>query len=98
MSAVLAEQAVHPVRALREARGLTLQDAAQELGTSKGNLSRIETGIHGASDALKRRIAAWSAGKITANDMIGFVPGPLKKRRLAKPTRARRASTSPTFG
>lgn len=64
----------HPVRAFREARQITLERAAEELGTSKGNLSRIETGIHGASDALKRRITEWSHGEITANDLVDFQP------------------------
>lgn len=63
---------VHPVRLLRQKRKLTLEEVARELGTSKGNLSRIETGIQGASDALKRRIVEWSGGRITAGDLIEY--------------------------
>jgi transcriptional regulator with XRE-family HTH domain len=65
---------VHPIRLLRQERKLTLEDAARELGVSKGNLSRIETGIHGASDTLKRRIVEWSGGKITASDLLDYQP------------------------
>jgi len=64
----------HPVRLLRRERGLTLERAAEQLGVSKGNLSRIEGGVHGASDDLKRRIAEWSDGQITPNDLVNFVP------------------------
>ena len=62
----------HPVRTLRRERNLTLEQASLQLGTSKGNLSRIETGAHGASDPLKRRIVEWSGGSITAADLIEF--------------------------
>jgi transcriptional regulator with XRE-family HTH domain len=65
---------LHPIRRLRHERKLTLDDAARELGISKGNLSRIETGIHGASDALKRRIVEWSDGRITASDLLDYRP------------------------
>lgn len=64
----------HPIRALRRERSLTLDEAARQLGISKGNLSRIETGAHGASDPLKRRIAEWSGGSITPSDLVAFVP------------------------
>jgi transcriptional regulator with XRE-family HTH domain len=64
----------HPVRALRRQRGLTLEQAAAEIKTSKGNLSRIETGAHGASDDLKRRIYEWSGGTITPNDLVNLHP------------------------
>ena len=66
----------HPIRLLRMERNLTLDEAAKQLGTSKGNLSRIETGIHGASDSLKRRVADWSNGEITPNDLVSFVRDP----------------------
>lgn len=64
----------HPIRALRAKRGLSLADAAREIGTTKGNLGRIERGIHGASDPLKRRIAEWSGNAITPNDLVMFAP------------------------
>lgn len=64
----------HPIRALRRERDLTLEEAARQLETSKGNLSRIETGAHGASGDLMRRIQAWSDGRISPNDMIAFSP------------------------
>lgn len=51
-----------------------MEEAAGQLGISKGNLSRIETGVHGASDDLKRRIMLWSNERITPNDLIAFVP------------------------
>lgn len=65
----------HPVRKLRHERNLTLEEAALQLGTSKGNLSRIETGAHGAGPELIRRIQDWSGGKVTPNDMFAFDPG-----------------------
>lgn len=67
-------QSDHPVRKLRLARGLTLEAAAEQLKTSKGNLSRIETGAHGCRDDLKRRIITWSAGEISAADLLNFQP------------------------
>jgi transcriptional regulator with XRE-family HTH domain len=63
---------MHPVRRLREKRKMTLIQAGRELGISAPSLSRIENGVHGASDALKRRIVAWSGGKITASELLNY--------------------------
>lgn len=59
----------HPIRALRKERGQTLEQLADVLGTTKGNLSRIENG-QGMSDDLKRKVLAWSGGAITADKLL----------------------------
>lgn len=66
----------HPVRKVRTERKLSLEQAAAQLKTSKGNLSRIETGVHGASDPLKLRIIEWSGGEISFGDLVGPVRAP----------------------
>lgn len=44
-----------PLRAIREARGLTLTEAARRAGIDPGHLSRVERGKAGLSlDALAR--------------------------------------------
>lgn len=63
---------VHPIRRVREARKLTLDEAAAELHTSKGNLSRVENGEHGMGPALLDRVLKWAPGEITANDLYEF--------------------------
>ena len=60
----------HPMRVLRRARGLTLLEVADQLGTTKATISRIENFIQVPGDALKMRIFEWSDGMINANKLI----------------------------
>lgn len=46
------------LRALRAQRDLSLSDLASLVEITKGQLSRIENGLSGASDEVKVRIAA----------------------------------------
>ena len=46
------------IRNLRKARGLTLQLVAEQIGADAGNLSRIERGELGVTEAMLRKIAA----------------------------------------
>jgi len=64
----------HPIRVLRLKRGLSVNQAAHQLAISAPSLSRIERGLHGISDPLKRRIIVWSNGKITASTLLNFRP------------------------
>lgn len=45
------------IRQLRERRGWAQEELAHRIGTSAANLSRIETGKHGASETLKKLLA-----------------------------------------
>ncbi len=45
------------IRRLRERRNWTQEELAHRVGTSTANLSRIETGKHGASETLKTLLA-----------------------------------------
>lgn len=47
----------HSLRQLREERGLTLEDLADQVGLSKGFLSQIETGARNASVQSIKRLA-----------------------------------------
>ena len=45
------------LRQLRKERGLTLQEVAEQLGMSKSNLSELETGEHGCTNATLQILA-----------------------------------------
>lgn len=45
------------IRELREARGWSQEELAHRVNTSTANISRIETGKHGASETLKTLLA-----------------------------------------
>lgn len=47
------------IRALRKARGLTLKEVADEIGTDPGNLSRIERGVQPPGIALAKSLASF---------------------------------------
>jgi len=54
------DRAIHPLRAyrLRQEPRLRLKDLAVRIGTSKGNLSRIENGKQLVSEDLLPKVAA----------------------------------------
>ncbi len=61
----------HPLKAYRQSIGATLDEAAAGIGmTSAATLSRIENGKGNPSADLMRRIAEWSGGTITPNDLV----------------------------
>jgi transcriptional regulator with XRE-family HTH domain len=45
------------IRAIREARGITLRGLATETGYNAGHLSRVERGLHGGSELFVREVA-----------------------------------------
>ena len=57
----------HPLTALRQSRGLTLEQAAEEIGVTKTTVWRYERGRIPHGDHMSR-IISWSGGAITAND------------------------------
>jgi transcriptional regulator with XRE-family HTH domain len=65
----------HPLRAYRQAVGISFAEAASALDISPAQLSRIETRKQLPQPELILRIAAWTDNRITANDLLG-----LKKR------------------
>lgn len=65
----------HPLTAYRRRHDLTLDTLADLAGTTKGNLSRIERGVHGASVPLMQRLVRATAGEITIEDLAAAHPG-----------------------
>lgn len=57
----------HPLRHWREMVGVTLDDLATEIGTTRQSLSRIETGRQTPSLELAMRIEAATNGAVTAS-------------------------------
>jgi transcriptional regulator with XRE-family HTH domain len=60
----------HPLRLYREKVGLSLDDLAGMVDTSKASLSRIETRQQVPSMGLVERIVKATAGVLTANDFM----------------------------
>lgn len=60
----------NPLRAFREAKGMSLDDVAKALGVAKATVSRIETGNQGIANGLLLRIADWSKGQISVDDLL----------------------------
>jgi transcriptional regulator with XRE-family HTH domain len=64
---------MHPLKAYRRAEGITLEQVAEASGTTKGTISRIESG-NGLSLALLGRIvAACRDSRVTAETLMGSV-------------------------
>lgn len=60
-----------PLRALREKRGLTLQQVSAQTGIDTGNLSRIETGQQRCSiDRAEELVKFYGKRAITAWEII----------------------------
>ena len=45
------------IRAIREARGISLRSLATEVGFNPGHLSRVERGLHGGSELFVHEVA-----------------------------------------
>ena len=45
------------IRAIREARGISLRSLATEVGYNPGHLSRVERGLHGGSEFFVHEVA-----------------------------------------
>jgi transcriptional regulator with XRE-family HTH domain len=79
----------------RKERGLTLDDAAAQLGySSKGHISGIETGALRASLRLAFKIEAWSNGVISAVSLVSADDAAL----LAAHARLSNVADLPTVG
>lgn len=62
--------ATTPLRVFREKRDIPLGEAARDLGISRTQLWRIETGRQDPQPDLTRRIIEWSGRKLRPNDLI----------------------------
>lgn len=60
------------LRKYRESLGISLQVAADQIGTKKGTLSRIETHKADPSADMIRKIVAWSNGNVSADSLLGI--------------------------
>ncbi|WP_041344925.1 helix-turn-helix transcriptional regulator [Nitrobacter sp.] len=65
----MSDSAVHPLKAYRKAQGMTLEELASRVGTTKSWLSRIESGEPPGSSLIGRLVAA-SDGQLTPNDFF----------------------------
>ena len=78
----------HPGETLREdilpALGLTVTQAASQLGVTRTTLSRVINGRAGISPDMARRIEIW-LGRRTSRGMVGYADGlrPLAGRAAA---------------
>lgn len=75
----------HPIRTYRlsQTPPLTLEDLAERVGTTKPNLSRIETGKQPLSEALLKKLVAEtgiSARKLRPDLATLFLPAKTAKR------------------
>lgn len=61
---------VHPLKAARKKRGITLIDLGNKVGSNSGNLSRIERFEQTPSLGLAERIAALFAGELTEMHLL----------------------------
>lgn len=62
------------LRRYREKMGIGFADAAEQLGISESQLSRIETGKCRPRAALVKRIAEWTEGAVRAGDFYSDEP------------------------
>jgi transcriptional regulator with XRE-family HTH domain len=60
----------HPLRAWRQAAGISQEELAGKVGTTKSVISRIETGARDASAELLRKIADVTGNQVTPNDVL----------------------------
>jgi len=64
----------HPLRTYRKHVDKSLDDLANECGTTRATLSRIENGLQNPSLALIERIREATFGAIRADDFLPFRP------------------------
>lgn len=62
------------LRRYREKMGIGFADAAEQLGISESQLSRIETGKCRPRAELIKRIAIWTEGAVRAGDFYSDEP------------------------
>jgi transcriptional regulator with XRE-family HTH domain len=60
----------HPLTRYRQRHGLTLAAFATLVGTTKGTISRIETGTREPAMSLLRQIVAATNYEVSADDII----------------------------
>lgn len=61
---------IKQLKAICDKRGLTLQQAADQIGVSRGQLWRISQGNALGSRATWDKIIKWSGGTITPNTLM----------------------------
>lgn len=62
----------HPLTRYRQKHSLTLAAFAALVPTTKGTISRIESGHRQPGFALLRAIVAATRGELTADDLVNF--------------------------
>jgi transcriptional regulator with XRE-family HTH domain len=65
----------HPLRAYRNALGISFADAAVAIGISQAQLSRIETRKQLPQPDVILRIAEWTKNRVTADALLGIKKG-----------------------
>lgn len=61
---------LHPLQAYRDARGVTLDELAARVGTSKATLSRVENWKQDPSLDLIGKLKAATDGIVSADDFL----------------------------
>jgi transcriptional regulator with XRE-family HTH domain len=71
----------HPLTRYRQRHGLTLAAFAKLVGTTKGTISRIETGTREPAVSLLRQIVAATRHEVSADDIIHYPPMRFRPRK-----------------
>lgn len=65
---------MHPLRAYREARGLTIDDVVEKTAISRASVSRIETGKQYPSQPALLKLLSFTGNRLTPNDFYPRAP------------------------
>jgi transcriptional regulator with XRE-family HTH domain len=77
-----------PLRRARKAKGWTLVQAAREIGTDVGNLSRLERGQQYPGRELAARVLTVFGGELSADELLGLRAGVVAAPSAASAERA----------
>jgi transcriptional regulator with XRE-family HTH domain len=61
---------MHPLKAFRTARKITIDDVVKETGLSKASISRIERGKQLPSSGSLKRLCQFTGGLLRPNDFF----------------------------
>jgi transcriptional regulator with XRE-family HTH domain len=76
---------IHPVKAWRTSRGLTVKQAAAQFGVSRQTWHRYENGTRRPDPDVLDRFVIETDGAVTANDWLGKEAADVVARRHAAP-------------
>ena len=60
------------LRTWRQSQSLTLEEVARQVGSSKGYISQIESGVRRPGADLAKRIESMTNGEVTAAELLGL--------------------------